>query len=142
MADNKARSKGRSGGRHMGEDSGPEFGPVTRHDVPGIGDPYPHDSEDGEGAEGGSGPMDYKPVPPLTGKVKARIMKILCDGNEHTREELSACLGDELSPKRSVGVHISLMRQTLRQQGLTIACRKHGGRYLYRLRRFVASSNE
>lgn len=48
------------------------------------------------------------------------ILKLLSDGQLHTREELQGCLPDALST--SINVHLVNMRKALRPQGQTIHC--------------------
>lgn len=74
--------------------------------------------------------------------TQKRMLEVLADGAYHRREELHACLGDELSPISSIRVYLSNMRKLLRPQGETISCETRDGVTYYRHARIVASPND
>lgn len=75
-----------------------------------------------------------------------RMLAVLADGMPHKREELRACLWDELGPQSNVWAHISTLRKYLQERGQTIVCEyrlheKHGPLF-YRHVRLLTSSDE
>jgi hypothetical protein len=52
--------------------------------------------------------------------TQRRMLAVLSDGMAHSREELHACLMDELGPVENIHFHISLMRTKLRRAGMDI----------------------
>lgn len=56
-------------------------------------------------------------------KTELRMLEVLSDGYPHTRLELFACCGDQLSDARStVLVHIANIRKKIRPIGEDIDC--------------------
>jgi hypothetical protein len=53
-----------------------------------------------------------------------RIMEVLQDGLPHTREEIHACLSDELSSLDAIKPHICSLRPKLESRGLGIQGRR------------------
>jgi len=51
-----------------------------------------------------------------------RLLKVLGDGEPHTREELMTCLSDELGNPTNVNVHLARLRPLLRAQGEDVLC--------------------
>ena len=54
-------------------------------------------------------------------KTHMALLRILADGEPHTREELRTCL-DELANEKALNRHFIAMRKLLRPQGQTILC--------------------
>lgn len=48
--------------------------------------------------------------------TQQRILDVLSDGEQHTREELMGCLYDELGTLRNLSTHISILRAYLLPQ--------------------------
>lgn len=65
-------------------------------------------------------------------KTEARILRLLADGQAHTRREIHACLWDEESALTAIQFHISKIRQALQPIGQTIVCELHNSRICYR----------
>ncbi len=74
--------------------------------------------------------------------TQARLLQVLNDGATHRREELVACLDDELSDLINFYMHIHKLRAKLRVIGQVVTCTKPGDTWLYQLGRNVASSND
>lgn len=70
--------------------------------------------------------------PKLT-PTQERMMRVLADGENHTRKELHACCGP-CSP-RTVGVHMVFLRRRLKEYHLDVMYR----RGKYKLVRLLAS---
>ncbi len=70
--------------------------------------------------------------------TEGKIMAILGDGLLHSREELHACLPDELGKRDNLKVHLSNIRKKLNPIGQDIVF-VSGGRPCYRLVRFLAN---
>ena len=71
--------------------------------------------------------------------VRQKIMEVLSDGFPHPREELHACLWDELAEKTTIQQHISDLRKVLNPKGEDITFFMSGGVGYYEIRRLVAS---
>lgn len=54
--------------------------------------------------------------------VQRRILTLLADGLPHSREELHACLYDDLGPVSNVGPHITALRELLAPLDQAILC--------------------
>lgn len=65
-------------------------------------------------------------------KTQTAILAVLADGQLHTREELHACLPDELSGASAVRFHVSNIRKSLRPKGQDIICQLKNRRIFYR----------
>lgn len=59
--------------------------------------------------------VDFSPT-------ELRIVNALADGEPHSREELLACLDDELAGKGALAVHMCNIRRKLKPYGQTIVC--------------------
>lgn len=70
--------------------------------------------------------------PPFT-PTQQKILDVLSDGLAHLREELHACLPDELGPLKNVQNHITAIRRRLRPKGQDIVCviSNRGIRYMH-----------
>jgi DNA-binding response OmpR family regulator len=55
--------------------------------------------------------------------IQRRMFTVLRDRHFHTRQELHACLDDELAALTSIQFHISRLRAKLRHHGFTISCK-------------------
>lgn len=62
--------------------------------------------------------------------TEERMANLLSDGREHTREELRACLRDEMS--MSIKQHLYTLRKKLRTDGFDIRCELRGETSYYR----------
>ena len=69
-----------------------------------------------------------------------RMLDVLADGMAHTRQELHACLSDELSAETSIQPHITHLRKRLRLKGQDILCEVAGRDVRYRHVRMLASA--
>lgn len=54
--------------------------------------------------------------------TQSAILDILSDGLRHGKDELCACLSDELSAKDNLKFHISNIRKVIRPRGEDILC--------------------
>ena len=63
--------------------------------------------------------------------TERRILRVLADGLPHTKDELFACLEDELQDKNNVSVHVSRMRLKMRPSGHDIVNVFRMGSYKY-----------
>ncbi len=65
--------------------------------------------------------------------TQRRMLEVLADGLPHRREELRACLEDELASIETMRKHIGAMRKLLRTDGHDIVCisggRQRAGQY-------------
>lgn len=61
--------------------------------------------------------------------TEQRIMEVLYGGFPHTREELEACLNDEMATRYTIGQHLFNIRKKIRPRGLDIVYRD--GKYRY-----------
>lgn len=64
--------------------------------------------------------------------IQQRMLIVLSDGLPHPREELHACLDDELSPYSAIKAHLSSIRKILRPKGQDIICEIVHRRNMYR----------
>ena len=60
------------------------------------------------------------------------MLDVLADGLPHTREELHACLPDELGVIGNIRPHITAIRKVLRPRGQDIICETAYRRTRYR----------
>ncbi len=74
---------------------------------------------------------------PLT-PIQKRLYTLLLDGRPHAREELHACVDDELSGQTALRFHLSRLRQKLRQTGRTVLCEVYESHFYYRLAAYIA----
>jgi DNA-binding CsgD family transcriptional regulator len=64
--------------------------------------------------------------------TEERMLAVLSDGDRHKKEELKACLADELAESpQIVNFHICNIRKKLQTKGQSIICEKGWGRQLY-----------
>jgi DNA-binding winged helix-turn-helix (wHTH) protein len=56
--------------------------------------------------------------------TQAKILSVLADGESHAREEIHACLPDDLGSLENIHAHISTIRKRLREQGQDIVCER------------------
>lgn len=68
------------------------------------------------------------------------MLTILADGLPHRREELHACLPDDLGDLSNIKAHLTAIRKAIRPQGRDVACELLGGVICYRLVRLIASA--
>lgn len=87
-------------------------------------------------------------MPPKNGRFSPthlRIMRILEDGERHTRAEIRQCLLDDQALEGTISKHIQDMRKVLADhdiQARTIVCEFYKGRYYYRLIRLITGDDE
>lgn len=74
--------------------------------------------------------------------TEQRMLDLLGDGQPHRREELHACLYDDLSVCSNIQPHLSRIRRKIRPRGLEIVCELLSRRICYRLVRLVVSADE
>jgi len=74
-------------------------------------------------------------------KTQARIVDLLSDGVPHSREELHACLDDDLARLTAAKRHLVEIRKHLRPQGQDIICVLQNRRIMYQWVRLLASAN-
>jgi len=67
-------------------------------------------------------------VPDFTPTHK-RMLAVLADGQPHTRQELHACLVDDLGPLSNVSYHLTTLKPKLQEIGQGIACVNGHGLY-------------
>ena len=68
--------------------------------------------------------------------VHQRMLKVLGDGLPHKREELEACLMDDLGGPKATVIQLSKLRKVLQSKGLDVVCRALGGRNYHRWQLF------
>lgn len=65
--------------------------------------------------------------------IQAKMLQVLKDGRPHTKEELHACLNDDLSPVTNVYMYITAINKKLRVSEQEIICdRREPGKSQYR----------
>lgn len=64
--------------------------------------------------------------------TERRMLAVLADGMRHPREELVACLWDELSKPSTIQYHLSNIRKVLRPMGQDIICEYYQHTFFYR----------
>ncbi len=64
--------------------------------------------------------------------TERRINQLLSDGKPHLKEEIHACLYDELSDIKTIRYHISTLRKVVRLLGEEIICEFANRRIMYR----------
>lgn len=67
------------------------------------------------------------------------ILTVLADGLRHSRDDLRACLWDELAATSSVKAHICNLRRKLRPAGRDVVCEYRYGTFGYRLVRLLGT---
>jgi hypothetical protein len=70
--------------------------------------------------------------------VQQRMLMILADGKPHTREELHACLEDELGALSNIQPHLTYIRRKIRPLGQDIICEFGNRRLFYRHIRLIS----
>ena len=63
--------------------------------------------------------------------TQTRMMEVLRDGMPHDREELHACLDDNLSALTAIQPHLTYIRKVIRIRGEDVLCVLHGRRIKY-----------
>ena len=71
--------------------------------------------------------------------TQRRILEVLKDGRLHRREELEACLNDNLATPVTLRVHLTYLRGKIRRKGLDIFCRGGAVRASYQLVKLLAT---
>lgn len=54
--------------------------------------------------------------------VQAKMLQVLSDGKPHTKEELHACLHDDLGNMSNIRAHLTAINKQLRQSEQEIVC--------------------
>lgn len=76
---------------------------------------------------------EVKRLPPTMRKM----LEVLSDGLPHTREELHACLFDELGAMKNISKYLTMMRKYLAPKGMGILTQFINRRMCYRQVRFL-----
>jgi len=87
-------------------------------------------------------PIPSKVVQAILGRLTARqqrMFQVLKDGQSHTREELFACLDDDLAKLSAIQNPISDMRPIVIEYGYAIACCYTAKGVRYQLFQLVAA---
>jgi DNA-binding CsgD family transcriptional regulator len=71
--------------------------------------------------------------------TEQRIVDLLSDGMPHKREELHACLSDDLASRTAVQMHVSNIRKRIRVRGEEIICEYYHRNLYYRHVRLLNS---
>jgi len=71
--------------------------------------------------------------------TEKRILKLLSDGRPHKRQEVHACLEDDLSNLKSITPHISRIRVKINAVGEEIVCVARERSYYYQHVRLLHS---
>jgi hypothetical protein len=74
--------------------------------------------------------------------VESRMLGLLRDGLAHKREELHACLDDDLADLTAIQPHICRIRKRLNSRGEDILCVARGYTYSYQHIRLLSSAND
>lgn len=64
--------------------------------------------------------------------TELRIMRILSDGQAHTREELLECIDDKYTSFNNLQAALSIIRGKIRETGYMIICELYKGSIHYR----------
>ena len=72
--------------------------------------------------------------------TEKRILALLSDGNRHTREEVLACLDDDLAEMKAIKPHVSRIRKKLNLIGEEIVCVARDRSYFYQHVRLLPSA--
>ena len=72
--------------------------------------------------------------------TQLRILQVLADGLPHRKEELHACLPDELGPLSNIKKHLAGIRQAIRPSGHDIVCVYFHRRTHYQRVRLLAAA--
>jgi hypothetical protein len=78
----------------------------------------------------GNGKLRFTPT-------EERLLAVLGDGEPHSRDELVACLADELSGWKHVKWHLTSLRKHLRPQRKEVICQVVNRAFKYRLVQLV-----
>ena len=70
--------------------------------------------------------------------IQRAMLKVLSDGQAHTRKELHRCLSDRLGPLTNIAVHLVGIRKVLRPKGEDILCIIENGESKYSHVRIVS----
>ena len=73
-------------------------------------------------------------------RTQQAILNVLADGLPHARQEIHACLPDELGAMSNIRAHLSNIRKGLRPMGQDIICEWAKRQYCYRQVRLLASA--
>jgi hypothetical protein len=64
--------------------------------------------------------------------TERRILRVLSDGMRHNRDEVQACINDELAGRNALATTLYKLRRKLRPLGQDILCEYYMRRYQYR----------
>lgn len=74
--------------------------------------------------------------------TETRILDLLRDGLPHRREEVFACLDDDLAQMDAIYPHVCRLRRKLQEHGQDILAVTTGRRTLYQQVRLLNSAND
>lgn len=74
--------------------------------------------------------------------TQQRILELLSDGLRHKRDEVLACLGDDMASLDTMQIHIVYLRKKLNPKGTDIVCQVYNGGYYYRHIRMLVNPND
>lgn len=66
-------------------------------------------------------------VPNTFTPTEKRMLAVLADGLPHTRQELHACLVDDMGALSNIRPHLTAIRRTLRAAGEDVVCELRSG---------------
>lgn len=75
-------------------------------------------------------------------ETQRKILDVLSDGMPHTKDELHACLSDELAALSAVDFHLTGIRKVIRPVGQDIICQFIDKQFKYRLIIVYAPADE
>lgn len=74
--------------------------------------------------------------------TQVRMLQVLRDGRQHRKEELHACLNDDMGPLTNIRAHITAINEKLRKYEQTILCVQiNGNSVRYQWVRLITSSD-
>lgn len=74
--------------------------------------------------------------------VEQRMLNVLADGLNHTKQELFECLDDDLAQLKSITPHLTRLRRKLNPQGRDIVCIFMNRKTMYRQVLVYPSAND
>jgi len=80
--------------------------------------------------------------PSLFTPTQQRMLRVLSDGLPHTRDELGACLDDELAKPKAIHNHLIVLRKLLKCHGETVLCEWDRKRPRYRHVRLIKPNGQ
>lgn len=74
--------------------------------------------------------------------TEQRLLAVLGDGLDHHRDELMACLSDDMTERSTLRTHFFRMKKKLHPVGQDIVCIRNGAGFRYRQVRLLHSSHD